>query len=62
MVKGYNFIQPENGAPIKAGTKGVAVEASAEKRLRNVAAMPFICKWVAAMPDVHLGSARRWGA
>ncbi|HWH76094.1 MAG TPA: RtcB family protein, partial [Candidatus Binatus sp.] len=51
----YNFIQCENGVPIKAWTKGVAVEAVAEKQLRNVAAMPFIYKWVAAMPDVHWG-------
>ncbi len=51
----YNTIQPENGVPIKAWTKGVAVEASAEKQLRNVASMPFIYKWVAAMPDVHWG-------
>jgi tRNA-splicing ligase RtcB len=51
----YNIIQPEKGAPIKAWTKGVAVEAVAEKQLRNVAAMPFIYKWVAAMPDVHWG-------
>ena len=45
----YNTIQPENSVPIKAWTKGVAVEASAEKQLRNVASMPFIYKWVAAM-------------
>ena len=51
----YNTIQPENGVPIKAWTKGVAVEALAEKQLRNVASMPFIYKWVAAMPDVHWG-------
>jgi len=51
----YNVIQPENGVPIKAWTKGVSIEAGAEKQLRNVAAMPFIYKWVAAMPDVHWG-------
>ncbi|MSP37386.1 MAG: RtcB family protein [Deltaproteobacteria bacterium] len=51
----YNTIQAENGVPIKAWTKGVAVEAVAEKQLRNVASMPFIYKWVAAMPDVHWG-------
>lgn len=51
----YNLIEPEHGVPIKAWTKGVAVEASAEKQLRNVAAMPFVYKWVAAMPDVHWG-------
>ena len=51
----YNLIQPENGVPIKAWTKGVAIETGAEKQLRNVAAMPFVYKWVAAMPDVHWG-------
>ncbi len=55
MEKSYNLIQPENGVPIKAWTKGVAIEAVAEKQLRNVAAMPFIYKWVSAMPDVHWG-------
>ena len=51
----YNLIEPEKGAPIKAWTKGVAIEAVAEKQLRNVASMPFVYKWVAAMPDVHWG-------
>lgn len=51
----YNLIEVENGAPIKAWTKGVQVEASAEQQLRNVAKLPFIHKWVAAMPDVHFG-------
>src|SRR6266545_3293244 len=55
MEKTYNLIQPEKGVPIKAWTKGVAIEAVAEKQLRNVAAMPFIYKWVSAMPDVHWG-------
>src|SRR5881398_728868 len=51
----YNVIQPETGVPIKAWTKGVAIEAGAEKQLRNVASMTFIYRWVAAMPDVHWG-------
>ena len=55
MEKAYNLIESEKGVPIKAWTKGVAVEALAEKQLRNVASMPFIYKWVAAMPDVHWG-------
>ena len=54
-VTKYNVIQPENGVPIKAWTRGVQLEASAEKQLRNVATLPFIHKWVAAMPDVHWG-------
>src|SRR2546426_11983118 len=55
MEPTYNVIQPEKGVPIKAWTKGVAIEAVAEKQLRNVASMPFVYKWVAAMPDVHWG-------
>ncbi|HEY6333018.1 MAG TPA: RtcB family protein, partial [Blastocatellia bacterium] len=51
----YNVITPQNGVPIKAWTKGVALEQEAEKQLRNVASMPFVYKWVAAMPDVHWG-------
>jgi len=51
----YNVIKPETGVPIKAWTKGVQLEDAAEKQLRNVAALPFIYKWVAAMPDVHWG-------
>ena len=51
----YNVILPEQGVPIKAWTRGVQLEDAAEKQLRNVAALPFIYKWVAAMPDVHWG-------
>ena len=51
--KGYRLIEAERGVPIKAWTKGVAIDAEAEKQLCNVARLPFIYKWVAAMPDVH---------
>jgi tRNA-splicing ligase RtcB (3'-phosphate/5'-hydroxy nucleic acid ligase) len=49
------LIVPENGVPIKAWTKGVRLEEQAQKQLLNVAQLPFIFKWVAAMPDVHWG-------
>ena len=52
---GYNVITPEKGVPIKAWTKGVPLEAQAKQQLQNVAQLPFIFKWVAAMPDVHWG-------
>jgi tRNA-splicing ligase RtcB (3'-phosphate/5'-hydroxy nucleic acid ligase) len=55
MEKAYQLIESESGVPIKAWTKGVAIEAEAEKQLRNVAALPIVYKWVAAMPDVHWG-------
>src|SRR6202012_295240 len=53
--KTYNVYTQENGVPIKAWTRGVPVEEAAQKQLRNVAQLPFIYKWVAAMPDVHWG-------
>ena len=40
---------------IKMWTHGVEVEDEAMQQLRNVAAMPFIHKHIAAMPDVHWG-------
>ena len=51
----YNVIKPETGVPIKAWTKGVPLEDAARTQLLNVAQLPFIYKWVAAMPDVHWG-------
>jgi tRNA-splicing ligase RtcB len=53
--KNYNVFTPATGVPIKAWTKGVPLEEQARKQLLNVAQLPFIFKWVAAMPDVHWG-------
>ena len=50
-----NVITPNNGVPIKSWTKGVPLEEAAQKQLLNVAQLPFIYKWVAAMPGVHWG-------
>ena len=51
----YNVMMPGKGVPIKAWTKGVPLEDAARQQLLNVAQLPFIYKWVAAMPDVHWG-------
>jgi tRNA-splicing ligase RtcB len=51
-----------SGAPIKAWIKNVPVEAEAEKQLRNMAALPFIFKHVAVMPDVHVGKGATVGS
>src|SRR5260370_3208621 len=51
----YNVIKPDKGVPIKAWTKGVPLEDAARQQLLNVAQLPFMYKWVAAMPDVHWG-------
>lgn len=53
--KGYELIQGETGTPIKAWVKGVPLEDAARQQLLNAAQMPFIHKWIAAMPDVHWG-------
>lgn len=41
--------------PVKIWSKMEEVEPQALDQLRNIAAMPFMHKHVAAMPDVHLG-------
>jgi len=51
----YNVITAEGGGLVKAWTKGVLLEDSARKQLLNAAQLPFIFKWIAAMPDVHWG-------
>jgi tRNA-splicing ligase RtcB len=51
----YAVIRAEGGVPIKAWTKGVSFEKEAEEQVRNVAKLPFVFRWVAVMPDVHLG-------
>lgn len=43
------------GGLIKAWTDGVQVEAQAAAQLDNMAAMPFVHKHIAVMPDVHWG-------
>ncbi len=47
--------QGNKGGLIKAWIDGVAVEAQARAQLDNIAAMPFVHRHVAIMPDVHWG-------
>jgi len=58
----YEVFAPEHGAPIKAWTRGVPVEAEAKKQLFNIAQLPFIYRWIAVMPDVHLGKGATVGS
>jgi len=51
----YEVIHEKGRVPIKAWTRGVPFEDEARRQLLNVAALPFIHRWVAAMPDVHWG-------
>ena len=40
---------------IKAWVNGVSFDSRAQEQVRNAASMPFIHKWIAVMPDVHVG-------
>ena len=57
----YEVMQ-EGGVPIKSWTRGVPFEPEANQQLKNMSRMPFIHRWVAAMPDVHLGKGATIGS
>ena len=57
----YQVHQGQRGF-IKAWTHGVPVEAEATAQALRAADMPFIHKWVALMPDVHLGKGATVGS
>lgn len=46
---------PDQRVPIKVWSQLEKVEAKAIQQLKNTAALPFVYKHIAAMPDVHLG-------
>jgi tRNA-splicing ligase RtcB (3'-phosphate/5'-hydroxy nucleic acid ligase) len=52
---GYELFPAPNGGIVKAWTRGVPFEEQAKKQVLNSASLPFVHKWVAIMPDVHLG-------
>jgi tRNA-splicing ligase RtcB len=58
----YEVTSVERGVPIKSWTIGVPFESKARQQLKNIASLPFIHKWVAAMPDVHLGKGATIGS
>ena len=60
--KSYEIMSEHKGVPIKSWTKGVPFEDEARQQLKNIASLPFIHKWVSAMPDVHLGKGATIGS
>lgn len=52
--RNFEVIHGEQGI-VKAWIKGVPLADNARQQLSNVASLPFVHKWVAAMPDVHWG-------
>lgn len=58
-----NFLVPKtNKGLIKMWTKGVELDVNTLQQVKNIAAMPFIHKRVALMPDAHLGKGATVGS
>ncbi|MEM9189773.1 MAG: RtcB family protein, partial [Myxococcota bacterium] len=53
---------PSAGRPVKAWVRGVELDEKAKAQLTNIASLPFIHRWVAAMPDVHVGKGATVGS
>jgi tRNA-splicing ligase RtcB len=51
----FDVIDAGNGHFIKAWKRGVPFEDKAVEQLKNSARLPFVYKYVAAMPDTHWG-------
>src|SRR5262245_29299065 len=60
--RAYEVIHQPGSKPIKAWTRGVTFDDNAKQQLANIASLPFIYKWVAAMPDVHVGKGATVGS
>ncbi len=60
--RAYEVTHVPHGVPIKSWTKGVPFEDEARAQLQRIASLPFIHKWVAAMPDVHHGKGATVGS
>ena len=62
VMQRYEVLNKQNARPIKMWTQGVPVDERAKQQLINTAKMPFIHKWLAVMPDVHVGSGSTIGS
>lgn len=58
----YDVIHDQGAVPIKLWTRGVPLEDEARAQLQNIAKLPFIHRWIAVMPDVHLGKGATVGS
>lgn len=56
MDRSFDIFPGANGQGlVKAWTRGVAMEPAARAQVERLAALPFVHRHVAVMPDVHLG-------
>ncbi|HMV37869.1 MAG TPA: RtcB family protein, partial [Plasticicumulans sp.] len=58
----HEVMNVPDGVPVKMWTRGVPVDDKARVQLANTAQMPFIHKWIAVMPDVHVGKGSTIGS
>jgi len=58
----YEVISEAGKHPIKSWTRGVSFDDNSKQQLQNIARMPFIHKWIAVMPDVHVGKGATIGS
>mgnify|MGYP006200268867 CR=1 FL=1 len=57
-----HVMESSGGVPVKSWTRGVPFEEQAKRQVLNIASMPFVYRWVAVMPDVHLGKGATVGS
>lgn len=62
VMQQYEILNEQNARPVKMWTQGVPVERQAKQQLINTAKMPFVYKWLAVMPDVHVGKGSTIGS
>lgn len=60
-MSSYETLQ-EGGVPVKCWTRDLPFEEAARQQVLNISRLPFIHKWVAVMPDVHLGKGATIGS
>ncbi|MGR8953276.1 MAG: RtcB family protein, partial [Gammaproteobacteria bacterium] len=62
MTTPYEVLHEPGRHPIKSWTRGISFDDNSKKQLQNLATLPFIHKWIAVMPDVHLGKGATIGS
>ncbi len=61
--RNYQVLHEEaSRVPVKAWTVGVPFDENSRQQVLAMAQMPFIHRWVAVMPDVHLGKGATIGS
>jgi tRNA-splicing ligase RtcB len=61
-TQSYEVIQAARGHPVKMWTRGVPVDEKAKTQLLNASRLSFIHRWIAVMPDVHVGKGATIGS